>query len=179
MQERRYDVDWLRIIAILAVFLYHCTRFFGPEGWHLKNPEQSELLLAPRLGLVWAWAMELFFLLSGVGTWYALRSRASQAASHPSVYRGSLCSAADPALLRTVYQFGVSRQLLAIHPALLRRLHATPYNAVARYAIAHSFVRAFVVSPVSLSNFAHEPPTAALFEIRTGATPGRETCRMV
>jgi peptidoglycan/LPS O-acetylase OafA/YrhL len=75
MQERRYDVDWLRIIAMLAVFLYHCTRFFDPEGWHLKNPEKSDLLLVPRLGLIWAWAMELFFLLSGVGTWYALRSR--------------------------------------------------------------------------------------------------------
>ena len=75
MQERRFDVDWLRIIAMLAVFLYHCTRFFGPEGWHLKNPEQSDLFLTPRLGLIWAWAMELFFLLSGVGTWYALRSR--------------------------------------------------------------------------------------------------------
>jgi peptidoglycan/LPS O-acetylase OafA/YrhL len=44
MQERRYDVDWLRIIAMLAVFLYHCTRFFDPEGWHLKNPEKSDLL---------------------------------------------------------------------------------------------------------------------------------------
>jgi len=75
MQERRYDVDWLRIIAMLAVFLYHCTRFFDPEGWHLKNTEQSELLFVLMRGLIWTWVMELFFLLSGVGTWYALRSR--------------------------------------------------------------------------------------------------------
>ena len=75
MQERRYDVDWLRIIAMLAVFLYHCTRFFDPEGWHLKNPEQSELLFVLMRGLIWTWVMEIFFLLSGVGTWYALRSR--------------------------------------------------------------------------------------------------------
>jgi peptidoglycan/LPS O-acetylase OafA/YrhL len=74
MQERRYDIDWLRIIAILAVFLYHCTRFFDPEGWHLKNTEQSELLFVLMRGLIWTWVMELFFLLSGVGTWYALRS---------------------------------------------------------------------------------------------------------
>jgi len=75
MQERRYDVDWLRIIAMLAVFLYHCTRFFDPEGWHLKNTVQSELLFVLMRGLIWTWVMELFFLLSGVGTWYALRSR--------------------------------------------------------------------------------------------------------
>ena len=75
MQERRYDVDWLRIIAMLAVFLYHCTRFFDPEGWHLKNTEQSDLLFISMRGLIWTWVMEIFFLLSGVGSWYALRSR--------------------------------------------------------------------------------------------------------
>jgi len=75
MQERKYDVDWLRIITMLAVFLYHCTRFFDPEGWHLKNTVQSELLFVLMRGLIWTWVMELFFLLSGVGTWYALRSR--------------------------------------------------------------------------------------------------------
>ncbi len=75
MQERRYDVDWLRVIAMLAIFLFHCTRFFDPEGWHLKNTEQSELLFVSMRGLVWTWSMELFFLLSGVGTWYSLMSR--------------------------------------------------------------------------------------------------------
>ena len=74
MQERRYEVDWLRIIAMLAVFLYHCTRFFDPEGWHLKNTEQSELLFVLMRGLIWTWVMELFFLLSGIGSWYALSS---------------------------------------------------------------------------------------------------------
>jgi len=75
MQERRYDADWLRVIAMLAVFIFHCTRFFDPEAWHLKNPEQSELLFVSMRGLIWTWAMELFFLLSGIGTWYALSSR--------------------------------------------------------------------------------------------------------
>lgn len=75
MQERRYDVDWLRVIAILAVFFYHCTRFFDIEGWHLKNTEQSLAVFVLATGLVWTWAMSLFFLLSGVGAWYALNSR--------------------------------------------------------------------------------------------------------
>jgi glucan biosynthesis protein C len=75
MPERRYDIDWLRIIAMLAVFIYHCTRFFDTLGWHLKNTEQSLLLLITMSGLIWTWAMELFFLLSGVGTWYSLMSR--------------------------------------------------------------------------------------------------------
>ena len=60
---------------MLAVFLFHCTRFFDPEGWHLKNPEKSDLLFISMRGLIWFWVMELFFLLSGVGAWYALKSR--------------------------------------------------------------------------------------------------------
>jgi len=75
MQERRYDIDWLRVVATLAVFIFHCTRFFDTEGWHLKNPDQSDLLFVLTRGLIWPWAMELFFLLSGVGTWYMLKSR--------------------------------------------------------------------------------------------------------
>ena len=73
--QRRYDIDWLRVIAILAIFFYHCSRFFGPEGWHLKNAEQVFAIEGIRAGLIWMWVMELFFLLSGVGSWYALKSR--------------------------------------------------------------------------------------------------------
>ena len=37
--ERRYDIDWLRIIAVLLVFIYHCSRFFDEREWHVKNSE--------------------------------------------------------------------------------------------------------------------------------------------
>ena len=60
---------------MLAVFLFHCTRFFDPEEWYWKNAAQSELLFVSMRGLIWTWVMELFFLLSGVGTWYSLGSR--------------------------------------------------------------------------------------------------------
>jgi len=75
MNERRYDIDWLRVVAMLAIFVFHCTRFFDTEGWHLKNPEQSALLFVAIRGLIWPWVMELFFLLSGVAAWYVLKSR--------------------------------------------------------------------------------------------------------
>ena len=75
MQERRHDVDWLRVVSTLAIFLFHCSRFFDGEVWELKNVDQSPILSLARGALIWPWAMELFFLLSGVGSWFALRSR--------------------------------------------------------------------------------------------------------
>lgn len=78
INKRRYDIDWLRVVATLAVFLFHCTRFFDTESWHLKNQEQSELLFTLTRSLVWPWTMELFFLLSGFSTWYFLKSKSAK-----------------------------------------------------------------------------------------------------
>jgi len=74
MQERRYDVDWLRVLAMLTIFLFHSNRFFDTVGWHLKNAEQT-IVSTLITGFVDLWIMQLFFLLSGVGSWYALRFR--------------------------------------------------------------------------------------------------------
>jgi len=74
MSERRYDIDWVRVVATLAVFVLHCGRFFDTIDWHLKNAQQSAMLT---LFQAWLdqWMMPLLFLLSGLGSWYSLRSR--------------------------------------------------------------------------------------------------------
>lgn len=74
--QRRYDIDWLRVTAMLAVFFFHNARFFDLLGWHLKNAEQS-IIVSLFIILLALWTMPLFFLLSGVGSWYALKSRTS------------------------------------------------------------------------------------------------------
>ena len=76
MKERRYDIDWVRVVATLAVFVLHCGRFFDTIDWHLKNAQQSDILT---LFQAWLdlWMMPLLFLLSGLGSWYSLRSRSS------------------------------------------------------------------------------------------------------
>ena len=74
MTERRYDMDWLRVGAMLAVFLFHCARFFGGGQWHLNNAEES-MVAHLFIALLDLWMMPLFFLLSGAGSWYALKSR--------------------------------------------------------------------------------------------------------
>jgi peptidoglycan/LPS O-acetylase OafA/YrhL len=74
MTKRRYDIDWLRVIAMLAVFLFHCSFFFAPVDWHLKNRVRVQGLGYPYMWLD-QWMMPIFFLLSGFGSWHSLRSR--------------------------------------------------------------------------------------------------------
>jgi glucan biosynthesis protein C len=77
MQERRYDIDWLRVIAMLGVFVLHCTRFFCTEDWQLKVPatEQSDILGIVRDLTLAVWLMPLFFLVAGFAARYSLRRR--------------------------------------------------------------------------------------------------------
>jgi peptidoglycan/LPS O-acetylase OafA/YrhL len=35
---RLHYLDWLRVLAILTIFIYHTMRFFNSEYWHVKNP---------------------------------------------------------------------------------------------------------------------------------------------
>ncbi|MFC1906473.1 acyltransferase family protein [Chloroflexota bacterium] len=72
--SRLYYIDWLRVLAMLAIFFFHSNRFFDIAGWHLKNADQS-LVSSAFTGLLDLWLMPLFFLLSGVGSWYALKFR--------------------------------------------------------------------------------------------------------
>jgi len=69
--SRRYDVDWLRVLGMMTVFLFHNNRFFDTEGWHVKSPETSEASMMVTI-LAVQWMMPLFFILSGIGIYHAL-----------------------------------------------------------------------------------------------------------
>ncbi len=45
MQARRYsELDWLRVILILLVFVHHVFMPFNGDSWHIMNAESSKLL---------------------------------------------------------------------------------------------------------------------------------------
>ena len=68
---RRYDVDWLRVLGMMAVFLFHNNRFFDLEDWHVKSPETCQASMIVTIFTV-QWMMPLFFILSGIGIYHAL-----------------------------------------------------------------------------------------------------------
>ncbi len=69
--NRRYELDWLRVMAILVVFLYHSTRFFNLEDWHVKN-DVTYVWVEGWTIFVTRWMMPLFFVISGASLFHAL-----------------------------------------------------------------------------------------------------------
>jgi peptidoglycan/LPS O-acetylase OafA/YrhL len=76
-QQRLYYLDWLRVLAIVTVFIYHTLRPFDFANWHVKNTDQSEVITI-LLFFFSQWGMVLFFVLSGAACWFALRSRSGR-----------------------------------------------------------------------------------------------------
>jgi peptidoglycan/LPS O-acetylase OafA/YrhL len=74
VRTRVHYLDWLRVLAVLGVFLYHAGHPFDTTGWHVKNEDQSAALTVVMdfLGL---WGLPLFFLIAGAGSVLALRWR--------------------------------------------------------------------------------------------------------
>lgn len=72
---RRCDVDWLRVLGMMAVFLFHCGRFFDTEGWHVKSARTSEVASLFTVVITVQWLMPLFFVLSGIGAYHALAAQ--------------------------------------------------------------------------------------------------------
>jgi hypothetical protein len=72
--ERDFAIDWLRVFAMGVVFLFHCARYFDTQDWHVKNPQSDDVITFFVLFLS-QWMMPLFFILSGISTYYMLSFR--------------------------------------------------------------------------------------------------------
>jgi peptidoglycan/LPS O-acetylase OafA/YrhL len=75
--QRRYDIDWLRVLAVLLLFPFHTARIFDTFGlWYVKNDTLSEALTY-FIAFVHPFHMPLLFLLAGASTWFALSYRSA------------------------------------------------------------------------------------------------------
>ncbi|MHB8896781.1 MAG: acyltransferase family protein [Candidatus Geothermincolia bacterium] len=77
MGERRYELDWLRVIAILLLIYYHSARVFDEGSFYVKNQSLSGVWQAI-VSLVGIWAMPLLFFIAGASVFFALRKRSSR-----------------------------------------------------------------------------------------------------
>ncbi|SFS30298.1 acyltransferase family protein [Lutibacter maritimus] len=75
--ERRYDIDWLRVIAIGLLLIYHIAIIFQPWAMFIgfmRNDESLESLWVP-LTMLNVWRIPLLFYVSGMGLYFAMKKR--------------------------------------------------------------------------------------------------------
>ena len=68
--QRRYDLDWMRVLLILSVFLYHSGRVFHKWDWHVKDVISPGF--ASVLGFMEMWMLPAIFVVSAASIWYSL-----------------------------------------------------------------------------------------------------------
>jgi len=75
--NRRHDIDWLRVIAIGLLLIYHIAIIFQPWAMFIgfiRSDEMLEILWKP-MTLINVWRIPFLFYVSGMGVYFAMRKR--------------------------------------------------------------------------------------------------------
>lgn len=75
--ERRHDIDWLRVLAIGLLLIYHIAIIFQPWAMFIgfiRSDEPIENLWKP-MTMLNVWRIPLLFYVSGMGLYFAMKKR--------------------------------------------------------------------------------------------------------
>ena len=75
--ERRYDIDWLRVIAIGLLLIYHIAIIFQPWAMFIGFIRSEEPMegLWKLMAMLNVWRIPFLFYVSGMGVYFAIRKR--------------------------------------------------------------------------------------------------------
>ncbi|MBL4869932.1 MAG: acyltransferase family protein [Robiginitomaculum sp.] len=79
LQTRRYDLDWLRILAFGLLIFYHIGMFYVSWDFHVKSVHAGPFA-EPLMKLLNPWRLSLLFFISGVAIRFA-------SDKHPNIIR--------------------------------------------------------------------------------------------
>ena len=74
---RRHDVDWLRVLALGLLIVYHVVVSFQPWAQYIffiQNKQSLEWLWL-FMGMLNIWRIPLLFMISGMGARFAMERR--------------------------------------------------------------------------------------------------------
>lgn len=72
--KRLAYLDWLRVLAIIGVLFFHSAMAFTEDKWHIKNAQQSPILLE-FISWLHRFRMPLLFFISGTVSYFMLQNR--------------------------------------------------------------------------------------------------------
>jgi len=74
-KERRHDLDWLRVLAIILLLFFHSGMVFISWSWYFMQDSHTSWILDEFTLFLSHWRMALLFMISGAGTLFALGFR--------------------------------------------------------------------------------------------------------
>ncbi|MHA2004962.1 MAG: acyltransferase family protein, partial [Candidatus Thorarchaeota archaeon] len=69
--QRRYELDWLRVIAVILVWLFHNILTFRVGGWIISNDDASFAANASEI-LLGGFGMPFFSVVSGMAIYHLI-----------------------------------------------------------------------------------------------------------
>jgi hypothetical protein len=73
-QERIHYLDWLKVLIVYGIVLFHVSLVFSMGTWLVSNHDRS-LVLTAFAGFTFPWGIPAMFLIAGADAWFGLRSR--------------------------------------------------------------------------------------------------------
>src|SRR5579885_316467 len=71
--ERIHHLDWLKVLIVYGIVVYHVCLVFAYVPWLIGNDERS-LVLSAFAGFCFPWGIPAMFMIAGADAWFGLRS---------------------------------------------------------------------------------------------------------
>ncbi len=123
--QRRYDLDWLRVLGVLGVFFFHSLHFFDMGDWAVKNASTYPWVDS-LLSLLAMWIMPLIFVISGASLFYASQ-------------KGSAASFAKDKVLRLLVPLLVGVFTLSVTQVYVERVNHGQFQGTLLEFLPHYF----------------------------------------
>ena len=170
---RRYDLDWLRIFAVLLLIYFHTAAVFyqGELGEFYITNETKSFALNLFILFVHQWHMPLFFFLAGAASWYSLQVRSGWDYFIERVRRllipltvGILTLVAPQVYLNRVHQNAFQGSFLEFYPSFFNGIRPTGnFEWAHLWFIAYLFTLSIAALPIFLRFRKIEHPDSTSF----------------